>query len=142
MRDFLIYTNEFYLDMQGKRHESPLSVRKLAEQSVLSNGSDLHGRNASFAYLTGISYKIPVILCDNGDHAWLCTRSLQSSDCILINEGALLLSRKEEEGTALFFLGGSRCRIPEDKRIIDRQLNILEDYRRKIRERGIMGNDE
>ena len=98
MRDFLIYTNEYFLDKDGRRHSSPMSVRDLASLSVLRSGSDLRGRAASFYYFTGVSYKIPVILCDNADRAWFCTRSLLSSDCVLINEERLLLTREKTKG--------------------------------------------
>ena len=91
-------------------------------------GSDLRGRNLAMAKITGIKYKLPLLISNKAKIYYLKTRNLMAEDCVLINYYWFDHYKALKNMTELYFRNGYKIVIDVDYRIIKRQVAIIQKY--------------
>ena len=135
-QDFLIIQNSPNISYDINGNQLYLDdIDKIIKTLCLEYGSTVEGRKESLKFYTGFNYKLPIIISNKYHLYYLCTRSLEADDCVLINYQFLKAYHSLGNATKLIFKNDFEIIVPVDYRIIKRQIKILNKYLNEVLKR-------
>lgn len=114
----------------------PCRPEKVIDEWCLTHGSSMRGRIDSLKALLGQVRKPPVLVSESEGVFFIPMRaSVPGADNLWINESQILKISQPERGTTrILFLNGALLEIPYDIRMVKRQREICERYRKLLYE--------
>ena len=131
MKDYLINKNTLALIPLGKKktiiyedHDCYIideRINKIMDTNCQYYGSSLEGRTKGTYNMTGLSYKAPIIISENGPTVFFPTCSPRLKDCAWINSENIKKINNLEDKCQVDFLNDESLEIDSTYRIINNQ---------------------
>lgn len=112
-------------------------IIKIIEDNCIYNGSSLSGRQKGSVYLTGSSYKPPIVLSDTEEIILIPTHSVRNKSCAWINLNNILKYNEiDNKNTLIVFQNLTKITLNISYPIFDRQVMRATRLESTIRKRN------
>lgn len=107
---------------QGNRYFVDQNVMEIMENSCRYFGSSLEGRKKGTEYMTGVSYKAPIIVEESKELIFFPTNSLRVQECSWISLKHIKTYYHEDNHVRLIFMNGDKIILNISYGIFDNQI--------------------